>query len=75
MFVKQRADRKIVQDPQFKTSTPPSIQAGSMTSQKEQEGHVTPKHGTRNGFFRRGSGPGLVLVRGAMATGFKFDGL
>ncbi|PWN89772.1 putative esterase/hydrolase [Acaromyces ingoldii] len=39
------------------------------------EGHVTSRDGTRIGFQRRGSGPGLVLVQGAMATAYNFNDL
>lgn len=39
------------------------------------EGHVTSRDGTRIGFQRRGRGPGLVLVQGAMATAYNFNDL
>ena len=40
-----------------------------------REGHVISRDGTRIGVLRRGHGPGLVLVQGAMATAVQFGEL
>ena len=39
------------------------------------EGYVTSRDGTRIGYLRRGHGPGLVLVQGAMGTAYNFTDL
>jgi pimeloyl-ACP methyl ester carboxylesterase len=46
-----------------------------MTGTDVVEGCVTSADGTRIGVLRRGSGPGLVLVQGAMATARNYDDL
>ncbi|GAA2698157.1 alpha/beta fold hydrolase [Actinoplanes palleronii] len=37
--------------------------------------HVTSRDGTRIGYLRRGTGPGLVLVQGAMGTAYHYQRL
>lgn len=46
-----------------------------MNDHEVTEGHVTSRDGTRIGFLRQGSGPGLVLVQGAMGTAHDYDDL
>ena len=38
------------------------------TTAAVSQGHVTSSDGTRIGYLRQGSGPGLVLIQGAMGT-------
>lgn len=45
-----------------------------MSNQVTQH-HVPSADGTRIGFFRRGAGPGLLLIQGAMATAHNFADL
>ncbi|BCY09173.1 alpha/beta fold hydrolase [Actinoplanes sp. L3-i22] len=37
--------------------------------------HVTSRDGTRIGYLRRGAGPGLVLIQGAMGTAYHYHDL
>ena len=46
-----------------------------MSHNEAIEGCVTSLDGTRIGFLRQGSGPGLVLVQGAMGTAYNFNDL
>ena len=46
-----------------------------MSSKEITEEYVVSSDGTRVGFLRRGSGPGLVLVQGAMGTAYNFHDL
>jgi len=50
---------------------------GLMTSSAKEtgKGTVTSLDGTRIGFQRRGSGPGVVLIQGAMGTAFNYEEL
>ena len=43
-----------------------------MNSDEVIEGYVTSLDGTRIGFLQQGSGPGLVLVQGAMGTAYDY---
>ena len=43
-----------------------------MNSDEVTEGHVTSLDGTRIGFLQQGTGPGLVLVQGAMGTAYDY---
>lgn len=46
-----------------------------MGGREPSEEYVTSRDGTRIGFLRRGIGPGMVLVQGAMGTAYNFDQL
>ena len=46
-----------------------------MGGREPSEEYVTSQDGTRIGFLRRGTGPGIVLVQGAMGTAYSFDQL
>ena len=46
-----------------------------MSSNQVTEGYITSRDGSRIGFLRQGSGPGLVLVQGAMGTAYNYRDL
>jgi pimeloyl-ACP methyl ester carboxylesterase len=46
-----------------------------MSSTSITESYITSQDGTRIGYLQRGSGPGLVLVQGAMGTAYNYDDL
>ncbi len=48
---------------------------GWMGSTEVTPAHVTSRDGTRIGYLRRGNGPGLVLIQGAMGTAYNYNDL
>ena len=46
-----------------------------MSSTEVVKAHVTSRDGARIGYLRRGTGPGLILVQGAMGTAYNYNDL